>query len=252
MQRALQNSLVLRSIATLLILTTTQFATAAHLPHRTLVTEAQGTPQTAPVPSQIGAAHTVFLSNAGAAKNFPIDSTYVYNNVYANLKAWGRYQLVGSPAEADLIFTLRDMAPRTTYIGNDGTDYSYVTPAYELTIADPKSNVTLWTITSPVDLAGRKDTLAHWEAVSFSNLVSRIKVVAGQQLSPAESADLTNVPKRHFKRNFVIAAVALGAAGAAGALLVHHEYENSLANQKASQDAFCNAHGIPLSECAGG
>jgi hypothetical protein len=29
-------------------------------------------------------------------------------------------------------------------------------------------------------------------------------------------------------------------------------YRHSIANQKASQDAFCEAHNIPLSMCAGG
>jgi hypothetical protein len=29
-------------------------------------------------------------------------------------------------------------------------------------------------------------------------------------------------------------------------------HENSLANMKASQDAFCAANNIPLSQCAGG
>lgn len=41
-------------------------------------------------------------------------------------------------------------------------------------------------------------------------------------------------------------------AGVAGGFILHHEYENSLANAKASQDAFCTANHIPISECAGG
>lgn len=35
-------------------------------------------------------------------------------------------------------------------------------------------------------------------------------------------------------------------------LLLHHLHENSLADQKAPQDAFCNANHIPLSQCADG
>jgi hypothetical protein len=42
------------------------------------------------------------------------------------------------------------------------------------------------------------------------------------------------------------------AFGVGGGLLLYHFYENSLASQKASQDAFCTANHIPLSECAGG
>jgi hypothetical protein len=253
MKRACSFTGSLRNTSALLVfaLPFTQLASAAHLPHRTHVTQA-GSPQTAPVPTQIAAAHKIFLSNAGAGHNFPIDATQVYNSVYAALQSWGRYQLVGSPAEADLIFTLRDMAPSTTYIGNDGGTYSYVTPAYQLTITDPRSNVTLWTITSPVNVAGKKEVLARWEAISVTNLVSRIKVLAGVPLDATETADLTTVPQYHYKRNFIIVGAAVAGAGLAGGLLLHHEFENSLASQKASQDAFCQAHNIPLSECAGG
>jgi hypothetical protein len=49
----------------------------------------------------------------------------------------------------------------------------------------------------------------------------------------------------------ILAGVVIG-AGVAGGFILHHEYENSLANQKASQDAFCQANNIPLSQCAGG
>ena len=49
----------------------------------------------------------------------------------------------------------------------------------------------------------------------------------------------------------ILTGVVVG-AGVAGGLILHHEYENSLASQKASQDAFCQANNIPLSQCAGG
>ncbi|HEX4577068.1 MAG TPA: hypothetical protein VH117_06930 [Edaphobacter sp.] len=49
----------------------------------------------------------------------------------------------------------------------------------------------------------------------------------------------------------ILAGVVIG-AGVAGGFILHHEYENSLANQKASQDAICQANNIPLSQCAGG
>jgi hypothetical protein len=49
----------------------------------------------------------------------------------------------------------------------------------------------------------------------------------------------------------ILTGVFVGVA-AGGALILHHEYENSLANAKASQDSFCLANHIPLSECAGG
>ena len=206
----------------------------------------------APVPAQIATAHTIFLSNGGAENGFPVDATEAYNNIYAALQSWGRYQLVSTPEEADLIFKLRDVAPITLYDTYHGRAFSFVSPAYRLTIVGAKTNVTLWTVTSPVSLQGNKKAVERWEALSVTNLVSRLKVLAGQPLSAEETAELTTVPKYHFGRNAAILTGAVVGAGIAGGLILHHEYENSLASQKASQDAFCAAHNIPLSQCAGG
>jgi hypothetical protein len=206
----------------------------------------------APVPPQIASSKTVFLSNAGADTGFPIDPTQVYNDVYKALQTWGRYKLVSSPEQADLVFKLRDMSTFTTYGASHGTVYTVNSPSFQLAIVDPKANATLWMINSPVALAGSKQKLARWISISETNLVSRIKVVAGETLTPMETADLTTVPKVHSGRAGLIILGGVVAIGVGAGLLIHHEYENSLASQKASQDAFCNANHIPLSECPGG
>jgi hypothetical protein len=205
-------------------------------------------PGSAPIPALIASSHTVFLSNLGADANFPIEATQVYNDIYKALQAWGRYQLVGSPEQADLVFQLRDVSTLTDYSGTHGSIYTVNTPSFQLTMVDPKSNVTLWTITSPVTLAGSKQTLAQWISISETNLVSRIKVAAGQTLSATETADLTTVPKTH---NRLALFIILGGAAAGSGLLVLL-YEHSKSSAKASQDAFCTANHVPLSECAGG
>jgi hypothetical protein len=206
----------------------------------------------APIPSQIATAHTVFLSNLGADANFPIDPNQAYTAIYNGLQNWGQYQLVSTPEEADLIFQLHDLSTYTTYVGNHGSTYTINNPSFMLTIVDAKSNVTLWTISSPVYLAGSKSTLARWESIAETNVVSRVKVVAGQSLSTTESADLISAPKGHAKATIIIVSAVVAGVAVGGPLLIHHLYEDSLANQKASQDAFCNANHIPLSECAGG
>jgi hypothetical protein len=205
-----------------------------------------------PIPSQIATAHTIFLSNLGADTNFPIDPNQAYTAIYDGLQNWGRYQLVSTPQQADLIFQLHELSTYTTYVGNHGSTYTINNPSFVLTIVDANSNVTLWTISSPVYLAGSKSTLARWESIAETNLVSRIKVVAGQSLSTTESADLVSAPKGHRKAAIIIASSVFVGVAVGGPLLLHHLYENSLASQKASQDAFCNANHIPLSECAGG
>ena len=213
---------------------------------------AQQTTLAAPVPSQIQQAQTIFLTNSGSDPNFPIDATRAYNDIYAALQTWGRYKLVNSPDWADLVFQLKGIAPITDVSGNRGGVYSVTSPAFQITILDPKSNIALWTITSPVTVTGKNEVLARWVSLSETNLVSRIKVVAGQPLSPDETADLTTVPKYHNARTgLIIIGVVVGAA-VAGGFIVHHEFENGLADQKASQDAFCAANNIPPSLCAGG
>jgi len=218
----------------------------------TQLTLAQSATPTAPIPSQILQAQAIFLANFASDPNFPIDQTKAYNDIYAALQAWGRYRLVSSPEQADLVFQLRDIAPITDVTGNRAGVYSLTSPAFQLTVLDPKSNIALWTITSPVTLAGKNKVFAHWVSIAETNLVSRVKVVAGQPLSPVETTDLITVPKYHYATTVLIVTGVFVGAAVAGVLIARHEFENSLANQKSSQDAFCTANHIPLSECAGG
>ena len=201
-----------------------------------------------PIPTQIAAAHTVYLTSAPADASFPIDSTQAYNDVYAALQAWGHFQLVPSVAQADLILELRDTDHITDVSGYRGTVTSTSSPAFQLTIIDPHTNVRLWTITSPVYAIGRKQELHRWITLSETNLISRIKVLSGQPLSQTESADLTLYPKTHNTRALLIVGGIAAGAAIGGALA----FEHSVSNAKANQDAFCAAHNIPLSMCAGG
>ena len=52
------------------------------------------------------------------------------------------------------------------------------------------------------------------------------------------------------KRVWIFRGAVVGTA-VLGALLIHHAYENSVANQQASQAAFCQANNIPLAQCPG-
>jgi hypothetical protein len=257
----------LRSIAAVLSFATlfNQFAHAARMQNSTAApdTTAQSAPieQSSPTPpppgsavpvQQIVSAHTVFLTNSGSDPNFPIDPTTSYNDVSTALQAWGRFRLVNSPEQADLIFQLRGVAPITDVTGGRGGVYSITSPAFQLTLVDPKTNVALWTITSPVNLAGGGQVLERWTSLSITNLISRIKVLSNEPLSDVETANLTTVPPDHRRRTFLIlVGVGVGAA-VVGSVVLHHEFENSLSSQKASQDQFCQAHNIPLSMCAGG
>jgi hypothetical protein len=71
----------------------------------------------APVPDQIVTANKVFISNAGVDSASPVAFKRArglngpYNQLVFAIKRWGRYELVGTPGDADLVFQLRFTAP---------------------------------------------------------------------------------------------------------------------------------------------
>jgi len=197
-----------------------------------------------PVPAQIRTAHSVFLANDGSDPNFPLDPNTAYSTFYDAIQSWGHYQLAPSAQQADLVFQLHGIAPITGISGDRYGVYSSTSPAFQLIIRDPKTNTRLWTVTSPVFAAPKKSTMGYWQGIAVTNLVSRVKVLAGQPLSPAESASLTTVPNYHHGRNAAILIGAGAAASVAVTVIAIHAMHNSQAD-------FCNAHNIPLSQCPG-
>ena len=72
----------------------------------------QAAPVTAaPIPPAILAGKRIFVSNAGGDSGlfpspFTGDPSRGYNQLYAGLKANGQFELVGDPAQADLVLEL--------------------------------------------------------------------------------------------------------------------------------------------------
>ena len=191
-------------------------------------------PSQAPVPTQIAAAQTIFLVNNGVDTNFPLSADDAYNQVYAALQAWGHFKLLNSPDQADLVFQLRGIAPVTGVEGSRAGVYAINSPAFQLAIKNPKSNVTLWTINSPVEVAGRKEARARWLNIAVTNLVSRVKVLANQPLNETETADLTTYPHYHGAGFAIgLTAIFLG-VGVATGLIMKHEFDNKVASQNAA------------------
>ena len=130
------------------------------------------------MPAQIGAAQKVFISNAGGASlETVIDETVFnggpdrpYNQFYAAMKSWGRYELVSSPADADLVleisWALTDTGLRLPVLGQ-----------LRLVIIDPKTRITLWNLTEYVRgalLLGNRDK--NFDQ-AMNTIVARLKAL---------------------------------------------------------------------------
>jgi len=105
----------------------------------------------APIPQQIMAAKKVFIANAGGDERryepaiFSGGPERVYDEFYAAVRAGGRYQIVGTPADADLLIEIGLTAPGASGVGYD--------PQFRLAIRDPKTNALLWAFTEHVQWA---------------------------------------------------------------------------------------------------
>jgi len=136
-------------------------------------------PAPAPIPSQISTAQKVFISNAGGASfETVIDATVFdggperpYNQFYAAVKDWRRYELVSNPADADLVleisWQLTDTGLRLPVLGQ-----------LQLIVIDPKTHVTLWNLTQYVRgavLLGNRDKNFD---LAMTTIVNRLRLLA--------------------------------------------------------------------------
>lgn len=128
----------------------------------------------APVPAQIVNAKKAFISNAGEQRNLDGDLPFTggpdraYNQFYTAMKDWGRYELVSTPADADLVLQI--------HVADLAGSYDEL----RLALLDPRSNVTLWTLSEHAAKAGTQKA----RDTSFDRAMSLIsddlkKLVAG-------------------------------------------------------------------------
>ena len=121
-----------------------------------------------PIPNQILTAKKIFIANAGGDERsreepyFSGGPDRSYNQFFAAMKSQGRYELVGSPAEADLLFEIRFSVPAIDrqVVRGDTLGSASVDPQFRLEIRDPKTNALLWAFTEHVQwaiLEGNRD-----------------------------------------------------------------------------------------------
>ena len=143
----------------------------------------------APVPPQIVVAKRAFISNAGIdAQSLDTfkragEPDQPYNEFYAAAKSWGRYDLVSSPADADLIFQIRFTAP----LFGCGNINSYA-PQLAVTILDAKTHFVLWSLSAPVQGAYKKDTWEKNFAKGIASIMDDLKKLSNPPVASGPNA----------------------------------------------------------------
>jgi hypothetical protein len=149
----------------------------------------------APFPVQVTRGKTVFISNAGGDTNslYSGGPDRLYNQFYAAIQTWGRYQLVASPGDADLVLAISfsnqfvgDKDPRGK--GSPLTGRSLTDPQFRLTIVDPGTRVTLWTFTEHVQFAVLQGNRDKNFDQALAALVNDLRNAAGQLAASSPAA----------------------------------------------------------------
>jgi hypothetical protein len=137
---------------------------------------APASPALAPVPAPILTGQKVFLANAGTDAYViqllgyaQMQPTETYDAFYAGLQSWGRYQLVSSPAGADLVFEIHTVEQQTG-CGVGTADFQIVLDLY-----DAHTHFVLWSLTQPIQLANLKSTWRKNILAANDNLLAQLK-----------------------------------------------------------------------------
>lgn len=139
------------------------FAASSLLP---MVAAAQQPETTAQIPPELFAAKTVFIANAGADSGlfphpFSGDPDRAYKEFYADVVSWGRYQVVSTPTQADLVFELHLMAPNGPTNANKQNGSSGPLPMFRVVIYDRPTHYVLWALTESIAPAALQKTHDH-------------------------------------------------------------------------------------------
>lgn len=92
----------------------------------------------APLPAIVADAKKIFLSNGGG-------SNLAYDSFYSEMKQWGKYEIVGSPEEADLIVELAYRVERAgTRVWSSTNTYDGTTQVHSAQLVDPQLTLTIF------------------------------------------------------------------------------------------------------------
>ncbi|AEU38983.1 hypothetical protein [Granulicella mallensis] len=125
----------------------------------------------APVPAPILQGKKAFISfELGDVSSFP--STYsggperAYNEFFQGMQAWGRYELVADPKEADVIFAIRFVDP-------PGLD----DPQIRVGVTDARGRVSLWGFAEEINGAIRKKSRDAAFSAAIDQVINDVKLL---------------------------------------------------------------------------
>jgi len=125
----------------------------------------------APLPTVVVNAKKIFLTNGGG-------SNLAYDAFYSDMKQWARYEIVGSPDEADLIVELAYRVDRGgTRVWSSTNSYDGTTQVHSAQILDPQVTLTIYD-------AKTKNSL--WSEVDHRRLARREKNREKETINSAE------------------------------------------------------------------
>ena len=118
-------------------------------------------PAAAPMPIQLTTGKKVFISYRESDAD-PGAPDLTYNEFYGLMKYWGKYELVRSPADVDLVFEIR-------YIS--GISDSQLC----LSIVDAKTRFVLWPLVQHVQSSTRETSRRKNFDAAMADLISDLK-----------------------------------------------------------------------------
>lgn len=138
----------------------------------------------APVPPQIFSAKKIFVSNGGAESGLfphPFSGTpdRAYGAFYAAVQQWGRYEIVSSPREAELVAELQLVGPSGPQNADKQKGASDPLPFFRLTIFDRETHFALWTFTETIYRANLQKTHDRNFDDALAALAGDLKKLAG-------------------------------------------------------------------------
>ena len=138
----------------------------------------------APVPALLLNGHRVFLSNGGADAGLfphPFAGTQDrgYGMLYTAMAASGRFELVDSPAKAELVIQIELTAPNGPVSGNKVAGASDPLPTFKLTVFDQPTHYVLWTVSQTIDPANLQKTHDKNFDEALNSLLQELLLAAG-------------------------------------------------------------------------